>query len=103
VIDTNTNAVIATIKTTLIPAGGASPSGLAFTPDGKTLLVTLLGQGYVPPGSLVFIDVASGHISPPVTLWYDPERIAMTRTASARISTISSMGPCRWSISRPKK
>jgi YVTN family beta-propeller protein len=73
VIDVATNKVTATI-----PAGGPMPSGLAFLPDGKRLLVTLLGETVTTAGNVVIITLATGEISPPIPVGAQPERLALT-------------------------
>lgn len=73
VIDVKTNTVVDTI-----PAGGDHPSGLAFTPDGKQLVVSLLGEATSDPGFLRVLTLATGEMSPLIPVGAQPERIAMT-------------------------
>ena len=76
VIDVATNVV-----TKVIDAGGPKPSGLAFTPDGTRLVVTLLGQTVDAAGAVTVIDCTSGEVAAPVPLGAQPERIALSPDA----------------------
>jgi YVTN family beta-propeller protein len=73
VIDVATNKVTATI-----PAGGPMPSGLAFLPDGKRLLITLLGETVQTPGNVVVMTLATGEFSAPIPVGAQPERLALS-------------------------
>jgi YVTN family beta-propeller protein len=73
VIDTQTQ----TVKRQL-SVGAPMPSGLAFTPDGKYLVVTLLGGSVQAQGGVRVITLATGEMSPIIPLGNQPERIALT-------------------------
>jgi YVTN family beta-propeller protein len=73
VIDARTRTV-----TRVLDAGGPKPSGLAFTPDGTRLVVTLLGATVETPGGVAVIDCASGNASRPVPTRGQPERLALS-------------------------
>lgn len=73
VIDANTHTV-----TSVIDAGGPKPSGLAFTPDGKRLVVTLLGEAVEEPGAVAVIDCATGEAGTPVPVGGQPERLTLS-------------------------
>jgi YVTN family beta-propeller protein len=73
VIDAETHTV-----THIIDAGGPKPSGLAFTPDGTRLVVTLLGETVDAPGAVAVIDCASGEAGAPVAMGGQPERLALS-------------------------
>jgi YVTN family beta-propeller protein len=72
VIDVHTN------KAKEIPAGGDRPSGLAFSPQGDRLYVSLISQDYTSPGSVHSIDLATGKVTPDIRMGADPERVALT-------------------------
>jgi YVTN family beta-propeller protein len=76
VIDVETNVV-----TKVIDAGGPKPSGLVFTPDGRRLVVTLLGPTVDAPGAVTVIDCTTGEVAAPVPLGAQPERIALSPDA----------------------
>ena len=71
VIDTKTHEV----KT--IQAGG-KPSGLAFLPGGKKLLVTLIGETAQIEGFVEIITIKTGEISTLVPVGKQPERVALS-------------------------
>jgi len=73
VIDVKTQAVV-----DAIPGGGPRPAGLAFTPNGKRLVVSLMGDPIFSPGSVRVITLATGEITPPVPVGFDPEQIRIT-------------------------
>jgi YVTN family beta-propeller protein len=73
VIDTDTQAV-----TRIIDPGGPKPSGLAFTPDGRRLVVTLLGPSVEQRGAVSVIDVATGDVGAVVPVGAQPERLALS-------------------------
>jgi YVTN family beta-propeller protein len=64
--------------TTVLDAGGPKPSGLAFTPDGSRLVVTLLGETVEAPGAVAVIDCATGTAGTPVPVGGQPERLALS-------------------------
>jgi YVTN family beta-propeller protein len=73
VIDADTQTV-----TTVLDAGGPKPSGLAFTPDGSRLVVTLLGQTVDEPGAVAVVDCTTGEAGPLIGVGGQPERIALS-------------------------
>ena len=73
VIDAETQAV-----TSVIDPGGPKPSGLAFTQDGKRLVVTLLGETVDAPGAIAVIDCATGEAAAPIAVDGQPERLALS-------------------------
>jgi YVTN family beta-propeller protein len=73
VIDAQTRTV-----TRVLDAGGPKPSGLAFTPDGSRLVVTLLGATVEAPGAVAVIDCVTGDAGPPVPTGGQPERLALS-------------------------
>jgi YVTN family beta-propeller protein len=64
--------------TEVLDAGGPKPSGLAFTPDGKRLVVTLLGETVELPGAVAVIDCGTGQAGTPVPMGGQPERLALS-------------------------
>ena len=85
VIDPASDTVVSTIKT-----GAPKPSGLAFTPDGKRLVVTLLGETIHMPGAVQVIELATGVLGPIVPLQAQPERLALAHAGvRAYISTLT--------------
>lgn len=64
--------------TEVLDAGGPKPSGLAFTPDGTRLVVTLLGQAVESPGAVAVIDCRTGGADSPVPVGGQPERLALS-------------------------
>jgi YVTN family beta-propeller protein len=73
VIDADTHEV-----TSVLDAGGPKPSGLAFTPDGTRLVVTLLGETVETPGAVAVIDCSTGTAGTPVPMGGQPERLALS-------------------------
>ncbi len=80
VIDTASNAVVATVMNLATPAGVAS--GVAITPDGKDAYVTVDQFVADSQGAVLVIDTASNtvvaSVSPAFPLWIDPEGVAIT-------------------------
>jgi YVTN family beta-propeller protein len=64
--------------TTVLDAGGPKPSGLAFTPDGTRLVVTLLGGTVDAPGAVAVIGCTTGQAGTPVPTGGQPERLALS-------------------------
>jgi YVTN family beta-propeller protein len=73
VIDAETQQV-----TDVLDAGGPKPSGLAFTPDGTRLVVTLLGETVETPGAVAVIDGVTGTAGTPLPMGGQPERLALS-------------------------
>ena len=73
VIDTATNTVVDTLD-----AGGAHPAGLAVTPDGAHLVVSLLGATIFHPGTVRVIEAETGVFSDPIPVGTTPERVALS-------------------------
>ena len=90
VIDVETQAV-----TSVIDPGGPKPSGLAFTPDGKRLVVTLLGETVDAPGAIAVIDCATGEAAPPIPVEGQPERVALSPDGR-RAYVVSIHGQSLW-------
>lgn len=65
VIDTKSNSVTSTIDLAGLPG---HPSGLAFTPDGKRLFVTLVDLSNIQIGNVVVVTLATGEVSPLISL-----------------------------------
>lgn len=66
VIDVATNTVVRTISTDV------GPIGVTFTPDGTRLIVSYL------PGQVRIFTLATGAVSPPISVGLDPEQIRIT-------------------------
>jgi len=66
VIDVTTNTVVKTIPT------AAGPIGIVFTPDGTKLVISFI------TGSIQIMTVATGEMTPPLTVGFDPEQIRIT-------------------------
>ena len=73
VIDVKTNTVIDEIH-----PDGEEPSGLAFTPFGRTLVVTLLGDAVSDQGWIQEIDLKSGKKSKLIPVGAQPERLGLS-------------------------
>jgi YVTN family beta-propeller protein len=69
VVDTKTLKVIDTIQ-----AGGARPSGLRFLPDGKTLVISFIGEKTSDAGSLGVMDLATGKLIKSIPVQAQSER-----------------------------
>jgi YVTN family beta-propeller protein len=92
VIDATSHAV-----TRVVDAGGPKPSGLAFTPDGSRLVVTLLGQTVDEPGAVAVVDCLTGEAGPPLPVGGQPERIALSPDGT-RAYVVSMHGRSVWVI-----
>ena len=64
--------------TDMVDPGGPKPSGLAFTPDGERLVVTLLGETVDAAGGVTVIDCTTGAAATPVPVGGQPERVALS-------------------------
>lgn len=73
VIDVATNTVVDEID-----PGGPEPSGLAFTPNGKRLAVSLLGDLVSDPGKVNVLDVETGEIVHSIDVGAQPERMGIS-------------------------
>ena len=90
VIDAETQAV-----TSVIDPGGPKPSGLAFTPDGKHLVVTLLGETVDAPGAITVIDCTTGEAAAAIPVDGQPERVALSPDGR-RAYVVSMHGQSLW-------
>lgn len=57
---------------------GKSATGLAFTPDGKRLLVTSGGATIEDKGSVRIVELSSGKMSDPIEVGRTPERVTVS-------------------------
>jgi YVTN family beta-propeller protein len=73
VIDVKTNKVVDELH-----PDGEEPSGLAFTPLGRTLVVSLLGDAVSDAGWIQQIDLKTGKKSKLIAVGAQPERLALS-------------------------
>jgi YVTN family beta-propeller protein len=72
VIDVSTDTVVDTLS-----AGGARPTGLAFTPNGKELVISYFGASGAS-GTVRVMTVSTGALSDPIPVGIGPERLALS-------------------------
>ena len=97
-IDVETNQVVRSLD-----AGGEHPSGLAVTPDGERLAMTLLGATIFEPGTVRIMTLATGDLSEPIPVGRTPERITLSPDGTRGYVVNSNPTPSLTVIDIPKQ